>query len=169
VTILKTILAFSVLPWVICAEALAIDPAHPTGGVGVGVAYTPDARFSGVSWTLNETFEHVVGRSLEVRGMVGVAKLTSDTSRSGHYSFIVADVLSADLVTPVGGVGIYHPSFRKFSSSSSNDLIVMGVHGGIRLLIPYHHDHGVSLETEVHRVFGNGPAVLVTLTAGFVF
>src|SRR5437762_6709383 len=88
-------------------SAFARAQPHPAGGVSIGLAYAPDARFEKVSWTFSPAVEHLIGNSLEIRGVFGLANLRSDTTRNGTYGFVAADFLTADLVSPVLGVGVY--------------------------------------------------------------
>jgi hypothetical protein len=41
----------------------------------------------------------------------------------------------------------------------------------VRLFLPYsnHEDHAITIDARVHALFGEGPSLLFTLGAGFVF
>lgn len=157
----------------VCAQTTI--PTLP--GVFGGVVHAHDNEFDRLGWNAGVTLEHYFKHGslkhyLGVRGTLGA--LTAHANVQGQhpdasYAYAAGDMLMGNFVSPVFGVGLYHVTLAKPLLTNTQREFDLGVRGGVRFYFPGHYRHAVTLEATLHRVLGDGPLVLVTVGAGFVF
>lgn len=161
-----------------CAFAALCCAAPVTGaraddtyapGFSAGIAYTPDDDLTGVGWHAGGSVEHLAGTLCELRGTLGFVRLEGESK--AQYGYLIADVLASDLISPTGGVGLYYLDLDAPLEEDDVRTFQFGLNGGVRLFIPYsnHKDRAMTVDVRLHRLFGDGPSILMTLGAGMLF
>jgi hypothetical protein len=141
-------------------------------GVEAGVAYTPDDSFHDLGWNIAVLLECAGDRYWALRSTLGGTFLQADVDGDhphARYGYATFGVATQDLVSFVGGIGLYYVSIEKPLVDTAVSQLEPGVNGGVFLSVPYRHSHFITAGLAAHRVFTEGPDFFVTLTGGFIF
>ena len=162
-------------------SVLCSTPAHAqpydgvTFGFSLGPAYSPDDNLTSVGWNVGGTVEGLVSHSLQLRATLGGIGIEGDAGQptpKATYGFLLLDVLAADLISPTGGIGLYHVDLDPPLVDEARSSLEFGANAGVRLMIPYstqQADHAFTLDMRFHSVLGDGPSLLFTFGAGMLF
>src|SRR5712675_2555471 len=143
------------------SAALAEPKTVILPGFSLGLAYTPDSNYSGVGWHAAGSFERLLGKVFELRVRYGAMSLEAtvdDQHPHTTYGFITAEALAADIVSPVGGVGVVYVDLQAPLTDHDESHIEPGVNAGLRVLILHHDARGITIDGIVHHVFNAGPS-----------
>lgn len=136
------------------------------------MAYTPDDSFHHFGWTISGLAEYAGRNYWAIRSTLGGTLLEADDDGDrphARYGYATLGVATQDLVSFVGGLGLYYVSIEEPLVDDAVSRLEPGLNAGVFLSVPFRHSHFITGGLVAHRVFTDGPDFFVTLTGGFIF